>query len=120
MRQFDFACGRQARFSCHRWRLAYNALGCLIKLMQFAVLNEEAQGETRVALVPDSIKLLLQKKHAVLIQRGAGDAASIPDSQFAAAGAHMVADAAELLGMADCLLQIRPVSSGDAKAVPEG
>jgi H+-translocating NAD(P) transhydrogenase subunit alpha len=88
--------------------------------MLFAVLNEQAQGETRVALVPDSIKLLLKQKHAVLVQRGAGAAASIPDDQFAAAGARLVADAAELLGMADCVLQIRPVSIGDAKAVPEG
>jgi H+-translocating NAD(P) transhydrogenase subunit alpha len=31
-----------------------------------------------------------------------------------------VAEAAELLGMADCLLKIRPVSIEDAKSVPEG
>jgi NAD(P) transhydrogenase subunit alpha len=88
--------------------------------MQFAVLNEGAQGETRVALVPDSIKMLLKQKHAVLVQRGAGAAASIPDAQFAAAGARIVADAAELLGLADCLLQVRPVATEDAKAVPAG
>jgi NAD(P) transhydrogenase subunit alpha len=88
--------------------------------MQFAVLNEEAHGETRVALVPDSIKLLLKQKHTVLVQRGAGIAASIPDDQFEASGARIVSDIAELLGKADCLLQIRPVSMGDAKTVPEG
>jgi NAD(P) transhydrogenase subunit alpha len=88
--------------------------------MQFAVLNEDAQGETRVALVPDSIKLLLKQKHAVLVQSGAGDAASIPDAQFEAAGARIVAEAAELLRMADCLLKIRPLSLQDAKLVPEG
>jgi NAD(P) transhydrogenase subunit alpha len=88
--------------------------------MQFAVLNEDAQGETRVALVPDSIKLLLKQKHAVLVQSGAGAAASIPDAHFEAAGARIVAGTAELLGMADCLLQIRPVSIEDALRVPEG
>jgi H+-translocating NAD(P) transhydrogenase subunit alpha len=88
--------------------------------MQFAVLNEEAHGETRVALVPDSIKLLLKQKHTVLVQRGAGAAASIPDAEFEAAGARIVGGAEELLGMADCLLQIRPVSISDAKSVPEG
>jgi len=88
--------------------------------MQFAVLNEEAHGETRVALVPDSIKLLLKQKHAVLVQHGAGAAASIPDAQFEAVGARLVADAGELLGMADCLLQVRPISLEDAKTVPEG
>jgi NAD(P) transhydrogenase subunit alpha len=88
--------------------------------MQFGVLNESACGETRVALVPDSIKLLLQHKHAVLVQSGAGAGASIPDAQFQAAGARVFADAAELLGMADCLLQIQPVSIEDARTVPEG
>ncbi len=88
--------------------------------MQFAVLNENAQQETRVALVPDSVKLLLKQKHAVLVQSGAGVAASIPDSHFEAAGARIVANAAELMGMADCILKIRPVSVQDAQAVPEG
>ncbi|HEY3861609.1 MAG TPA: NAD(P) transhydrogenase subunit alpha [Verrucomicrobiae bacterium] len=88
--------------------------------MQFAVLNEDQQGETRVALVPDSIKLLLKQKHGVLVQSGAGEAASIPDAQFAAAGARVVADVDELMGRADCLVKIRPVAVEDAKSVPEG
>jgi hypothetical protein len=61
--------------------------------MQFAVLNQDAQGETRVALVPDSIKLLLKQKHSVLVQCGAGAAASIPDALFEGAGARMAARA---------------------------
>jgi NAD(P) transhydrogenase subunit alpha len=88
--------------------------------MQFAVLNEGAHGETRVALVPDSIKLLLKQKHSVLVQSGAGAAASIPDAQFEAAGARLVAGATEMLGVADCLLKIQPVSFEDANTVPEG
>ena len=52
--------------------------------MQFAVFKEES--ETRVAAVPDSVKLLLKNKHAVLIQSGAGLAASIPDAEFAGGG----------------------------------
>jgi NAD(P) transhydrogenase subunit alpha len=88
--------------------------------MQFAVLNEEAQGETRVALVPDSIKLLLKQKHTVLVQSGAGAAASIPDAEFKAAGASMAVSAMELLAKADCLLKVRAVSLEDAKTLPEG
>jgi NAD(P) transhydrogenase subunit alpha len=88
--------------------------------MQFAVLKEDQQGETRVALVPDSVKMLLKLKHIVLVQAGAGAAASIPDAQFEAAGARIVADASQLMGMADCILKIRPVSVQDANAIPEG
>jgi len=92
----------------------------LVILMQFAVLNEDARGETRVALVPDSIKLLLKQKHTVVVQSGAGVAAAIPDAQFEAAGARIAPNAAEAMGMADCLVKIRPVSIEDAKAAPEG
>jgi NAD(P) transhydrogenase subunit alpha len=86
--------------------------------MQFGVSKENSKGETRVALVPDSIRLLLKKKHAVLVQSGAGLAASIPDAEFEAAGARIVADAAGLAA-ADCLLRIRPVSTEDANGLPE-
>jgi NAD(P) transhydrogenase subunit alpha len=87
--------------------------------MQFGVFTENIKGESRVALVPDSIRLLLKKNHAVLVQSGAGLAASIPDAEFQAAGARIVPDAAGLAA-ADCLLRILPVSKEDALALPEG
>ena len=61
--------------------------------MRFGVFKELSPGETRVALVPDAVKQLLKKKHSVSVESGAGLAASIPDSEFAAAGAEVVADA---------------------------
>ncbi len=86
--------------------------------MQFAVFKEET--ETRVAAVPDSVKLLLKNKHAVLIQSGAGLAASFPDAEFEAAGARIVPEAGELAAMADCILRVRPVSADEAQSWPEG
>jgi NAD(P) transhydrogenase subunit alpha len=88
--------------------------------MRFAVFKEMDAGETRVALVPDAIKLLLKQQHSVLVQRGAGLAASIPDAQFEAAGAQMAGDSRQLAGAADCLLRVGPVSTDDADRVPEG
>ncbi|HEX3717670.1 MAG TPA: Re/Si-specific NAD(P)(+) transhydrogenase subunit alpha [Verrucomicrobiae bacterium] len=88
--------------------------------MQFAVFKEGISGETRVALVPDSVKSLVKKKHGVFIETGAGLAASIPDAEFEAAGAKIVPDAASLAAGADCFLKVRPVSATDAMTVPEG
>src|SRR5271154_4818920 len=88
--------------------------------MRFGVFKELSPGETRVALVPDAVKLLLKKKHAVLVESGAGLAASIPDAEFAAAGAQIIPDAAQLAGAADCLLQVHAVSNEQAGALPEG
>ena len=88
--------------------------------MRFGVFKEPAPGETRVALVPDAVKLLLKKKHAVSVESGAGLAASIPDAEFAAAGAEIVPDAARLAASADCFLMVHPVTREAAAALPEG
>ena len=88
--------------------------------MTFGVFKESSPGETRVALVPDAIKALVKKKHTVLVESGAGLAASIPDAEFAAAGAEIVPDAAQVAARADCLLKVNPVSNDQAAAFPEG
>src|ERR1035441_5708688 len=88
--------------------------------MRFAVFDETKDGETRVALVPDAVKMLLKKQHTVSVQCGAGRAASIPDAQFAAAGAQMAGDAREMAGAADCLLRVRAVTAEEAAGFPEG
>lgn len=88
--------------------------------MRFAVVKESSPGETRVALVPDAVKALLKKNHAVLVESGAGLAASIPDAEFAAAGAQIVPDAAQLMAQADCIVMVHAVSREQAAALPEG
>jgi H+-translocating NAD(P) transhydrogenase subunit alpha len=88
--------------------------------MRFAVFDEGKDGESRVALVPDAVKMLLKKQHAVSVQTGAGLAASIPDAEFAAAGATIVTDSAQLAASADCLLRVRPVTKEQATTFPEG
>ena len=88
--------------------------------MRFGILKELSPGETRVALVPDAIKLLLKKKHAVLVESGSGLAASIPDAEFVAAGAQVLPDAAQVVSGAECLLQVHPVTTQQAMAWPEG
>ncbi len=63
--------------------------------MRIGVPKESADGERRVALVPDVVKSLKKNEHVeVLVERGAGDAAGHPDSQFEEAGAQLVDGAA--------------------------
>jgi NAD(P) transhydrogenase subunit alpha len=87
--------------------------------MQFAVFKEQAEGETRVALAPDSVKALARKKHSVVVESGAGLAASIPDGEFAAAGAQ-IATTAGALSMADCIVRVGAVTAAEAALFPEG
>ncbi len=55
--------------------------------MKVAVVKEEAPGERRVALVPETVPRLTAAGLEVLVEQGAGDAAWFPDSAYVAAGA---------------------------------
>ena len=54
--------------------------------------KESAAGERRVALVPELVGKLAPKGFEVLVERGAGDAASFPDAAYEDAGARIVDD----------------------------
>jgi NAD(P) transhydrogenase subunit alpha len=59
--------------------------------MKIGVPKETAEGERRVALVPDAVKSLKRnEKLEIAVERGAGGAAGHPDSQYEEAGAEVV------------------------------
>ena len=73
--------------------------------MKIGVPKETANGERRVALVPDVVKSLKKNEQVeVLVQSGAGDAAGHTDAAYEAAGAEVV-DAGATWG-ADVLLRV--------------
>ena len=55
--------------------------------MNVGVPRETAAGERRVALVPDTVKRLVAAGIDVVVEAGAGAAASHPDTAYADAGA---------------------------------
>ncbi|HET9125714.1 MAG TPA: Re/Si-specific NAD(P)(+) transhydrogenase subunit alpha [Solirubrobacteraceae bacterium] len=74
--------------------------------MRIGVARETAEGERRVALVPDVVrKLGTVESRRVLVERGAGAGALIPDDAFEQAGAQLVDTAAEALA-ADVVLKV--------------
>jgi NAD(P) transhydrogenase subunit alpha len=85
--------------------------------MRIGVPRETAEGERRVALVPEVVrKLSSTESTEVLVQRGAGAGAVIPDEAFSEAGARLVDDAAEALG-ADVVLKVAPPSAEEIAAL---
>ena len=75
--------------------------------MRIGIPAEIHPGETRVAATPETIKKLVAGgRHSVVVQSGAGVSASIPDSEFVAAGASL-ACAADVYAQADILLKVR-------------
>jgi NAD(P) transhydrogenase subunit alpha len=73
--------------------------------MRIGVPLETAAGETRVAATPETAKKLKGQGHQVLVQSGAGLAASATDEAYAAVGAEIV-DRAAAFG-AELVLKVR-------------
>jgi len=83
-----------------------------------AVLQEQADGERRVALDPANARKLVAKGVRVLVQKGAGEAAGFTDAQYE--GAELLEDAAAILGQADVYLWVQAPTSGRLGALREG
>jgi proton-translocating NAD(P)+ transhydrogenase subunit alpha len=75
--------------------------------MQIGVPKETAEGERRVALVPEVVRKLTGNDHEVLVEQGAGAGALIPDSQYEEAGARLVDDP----WPADVVVKVAPPSA---------
>jgi NAD(P) transhydrogenase subunit alpha len=84
-----------------------------------AVTRERRAGETRVAITPDAVKKLIGMGLSVVVETGAGAAASAPDADYLAAGALIAPDLASTLADADVLLKVRgPVAEEIAALKP--
>lgn len=88
--------------------------------MQITVLKETDPNESRVALVPESVKKLVAMNVRVAIERGAGLAASINDADYETAGATISGDRAALLAATDILLAVNRPTDGDLKSLKSG
>lgn len=76
--------------------------------MKIGIPAETRPGETRVAATPETVKKLAAGgHHTLLVQSGAGVAASVPDAQYEAAGAKIAASAQEVLSASDIVLKVR-------------
>jgi len=73
--------------------------------MKIGIPAEALAGETRVAATPETVKKLAARNE-VRVQAGAGAVSSIPDGDYAAAGAKLVATAADAYD-ADIVLKVR-------------
>ena len=94
--------------------------------MKIGIPKEIVKDETRVALVPSMVGVLTKLEHEVLIESGAGSAASFSDIQYKEAGALIAKDAADLYGQSDVILKVQPpeehpvLKKHEAEAIKEG
>ena len=87
--------------------------------MNIAVLRETETGESRVALMPDSVQKLVAQKASVAVESGAGLGAARTDDDYLAAGATVSDDRNAMLASADVLVAVnRPAKEDFNKLKP--
>jgi NAD(P) transhydrogenase subunit alpha len=87
--------------------------------MNVGVAKESAPGETRVAVVPDTVRRLVADGVEVLVERGAGVAATFADAAYEQTGARLV-DAEELYAEADVICKVQKPSADELTRLRAG
>jgi len=75
--------------------------------------SEIKSAEQRVAMSPVNVQSLTDKGIKVLFQTNAGSAAGYPDAEYAAVGATISTDRAEIFAQADIILQVQSFGSNN-------
>ena len=75
--------------------------------MKVGVPAEIKPDEYRVAITPAGVREMSDHGHEVLIEGGAGEGSAIPDSEYEAQGARIVADASAVFCEAEMILKVK-------------
>ena len=88
--------------------------------MRVVVPQETAEGERRVAVVPETVAKLTAAGCNVSVQAGAGLAAYVSDDELSGRGAEISPNRNDLLQAADVVLSVNPLPVGDIAMLPAG
>lgn len=81
--------------------------------------RETAYQETRVALAPQAVSLLVQNGHKICIESKAGDAAYFPDKEYNEAGARIVHSPEEVF-KSNIILKVAPLTDKELEYIRPG
>ena len=99
-----------------RTRLQYSAP----LMIHLAVPRESVPGETRVALVPETVTRLVAAGYAVVVEQDAGAAASFSDDAYRTAGATIAPSFAAACEGADVVLKVQRAVAGRGRVPARG
>lgn len=87
--------------------------------MKIGVPGETCAGEKRVATTPEAIKWLQKSGYAVLVEAGAGAAASFSDDAYREAGAEIIGGK-DLYAQSDIILKVRVPDEQEVDLLRDG
>ncbi len=86
--------------------------------MKIAIFKEFRSDESRVAVTPQACAQLIKMGHEVLVERGAGEKANLPDSAYQQVGAKICQES-DLLGSGAVFVQIHLPTAERIRSLPE-
>jgi NAD(P) transhydrogenase subunit alpha len=87
--------------------------------MKIIAPKESAEFECRVAITPEVSKKLIDLGHEVVVEKGCGVAAGMPDALYEAMGAKIAKDASSLYDSANIVARVNPPTSSEITALPK-
>jgi NAD(P) transhydrogenase subunit alpha len=91
----------------------------IILPVKIGVPKEVAEGENRVAIVPETVEKLAKSGFEVVVESGAGRDYNL-DAAYEEAGAKVAGDASEVYGEADVVIKVSPPTDDEIGHMREG
>ena len=88
--------------------------------MKIGCPKEIKPQEFRVGMTPNAAGEAVAHGHEVLIETGAGAGSGFEDADYAAAGARVIATAAEVFAAADMIVKVKEPQAGERRMLREG
>jgi alanine dehydrogenase len=88
--------------------------------MLVGVPKEIKDNEYRVGLIPSTVRELTAKGYGVLVETSAGVGAGLPDSDYEAAGAEIVAHADDVYARAEMIVKVKEPLAAERKKLKPG
>ncbi len=88
--------------------------------MIVGVPREIKPDEYRVAITPAGVREMVEHRHEVLIEAGAGEGSAIADVEFESQGARIVADASVVFGEAEMVLKVKEPQAAEIEMLRRG
>lgn len=88
--------------------------------MIIGVPKEIKHQEYRVGLLPSAAYQLAQRGHRVVVERGAGEGSGYPDTDYAAAGAELMAEAKTVFETAELVVKVKEPQAAEVAWLRSG
>ncbi len=88
--------------------------------MKIGILKEIKTAENRVAMTPAGAEIMRAGGHILMVEKTAGAGSGFPDEAYAAAGAEIIEDPAEIYANADMVMHVKEPQSAEYNLIRKG